>query len=265
MPPDLSSANWKIDRAVELLSGLDTEVAAWHDKKPYSIFTYVNPEKTRATVNVREHHPPDKIRWSLMVADIVHNLRCALDHTFWALLQDEFPSGLPPKTDRLSFPIWSAPPNADQRRNFQPLSPKFLAAIESVQPYSRPDNRFPVHPLAIIRDIDNGNKHKLLLTVMPSLAKVDVKVSGLRHPHQPGVHEIMYRGELKDGVEAVVTTFDVPEPYMKYECTMCMSIIAIKHPVANRLGQDRDDYAALIDTLIVEVREVIAALAASMA
>jgi hypothetical protein len=130
-----------------------------------------------------------------------------------------------------------------------------------VQPYNNPDATYPVHPLAIIRDIDNGNKHKLLFTVMPSVARIRLAVSGLRNdPDNQGHTETLYRDELKDGVEGVVTTFTRPQPYVKYDCPEFMSIIAVKHPVASRLGQDRDDYAALIDSLTAQVRKTIAAL-----
>jgi hypothetical protein len=260
MPPDLSSANWKIDRAVELLGELDREVLAWFDTKPCGFYVYINPEFTRVSVIVKGSSDPPIIRWSLIIADILHNLRCALDHAFWALLQSEFPSGIPAKVDKLSFPIWDAPPNADQRRNFNTVSNKLFAAVEAVQPYNNPTAQFPVHPLAIIRDIDNGNKHKLLFTVMHSVARIHVAVTGLRKQYEDGVAQSLHRGEIKDGVEAVVLTFDVPHPYMKCECDEFMSIIAIKHPVANRLGQDRDDYAALIDALIAQVRETISSL-----
>jgi hypothetical protein len=256
---DNSSAQWKIGRAKELLDGLDTEVLAWQDTKPYSFFPYISPNFRRACIFVEAYNDPPIIRWSLIVADIIHNLRCALDHTFWALLKKEFPAGVPPRAERLGLPIWDAPPTADQRRSLQAAGSKLVAAVESVQPYNHPTTKSPVHPLAFIRDIDNGNKHKLLFTVMPSLARINIKVSNVRQAHTSHREE-MYRGELKDGVEAVVTTFDVPEPYMKYECTECVAIIAIKHPVANRLGQDRDDYAALIDNLMVEVKRVISDL-----
>lgn len=257
---DLSSANWKIDRAVELLGGLDGEVLAWVSTTPYSSYVYVHPNYRRAVVKVREHNAPPKIRWSLIFADIIHNLRCALDHAFWTIIQDQFSGEVSPDVERLSFPIWDTPPSANQRRNFKPLSPKILAAIESVQPYKHPNTIYPVHPLAIIRDIDNGNKHRLLFTVVPSIAKIQIKVSGMRRPNKVGVTDEMYRGEIKDGIEAVVTTFDAPEPYVKYECTEFMTIIAVMHPTANRLGQDRDDYAALVDALIVQVRMTIADL-----
>jgi len=265
MPPDLSSANWKIDRAVELLGELDRKVLAWFDAKPCGFYTYINPEYTRVSVIVKGYSDPPLVHWSLIMADIIHNLRCALDHAFWAILSSEFGGVIPPKAERLSFPIWDAAPTSDQRRVLQTVSPKLLRAVESVQPYNNPTVSFPVHPLAIIRDIENPNKHKLLFPLMHSIGRIHVVVNGLRRKYEDGVTQTLYRGELKDGVEAVVLTFDVPHPYMKCECDEFMSIIAVKHPVANRLGQDRDDYAALIDALIVEVRETIANLVAASA
>lgn len=264
MGPDLSSSNWKIDRAVDLLHELDREVLAWMDTKPYSSYTYVNPEKTRATVNLREHNSPPIIRWSLIVADIVHNLRCALDHAFWAILQSKFPAGLPTDADRLSLPIWDSPPTSNQRRNFKPVGNEIFAVVESIQPYKHPANDVPVHPLAIIRDIDNGNKHKLLFTVMPSVAQVNIAVSKLRNPNNQGHTDVLYQDELKDGVEVVTTTFFTPEPYVEYQCVNFVAIIAIKHPAANRLGRDRDDYAALLDALIVQVRTTIVDLVGAL-
>ena len=263
MPPNLSSANWKIDRALELLRGLDTEVREWFNTKPFSFYTYVNPEFTRASVIVKAHSEPPIIRWSLSVADIIHNLRCALDHSFWTILSDKFSGAVPPDAERLSFPIWDACPNANQRKPIQKISSRLLDAVESVQPYNHPFPPLAVHPLAIIRDIDNANKHRLLFTVMHSVAMINVRASGLRKAHQGGHTDEPFRGEIKDGVEAAVTTFDFPEPYVKYECTQFTSIIAIKHPVADRLGRDRDDYAALIDTLVAEVRMTITNLVAA--
>jgi hypothetical protein len=261
VPLDNSSANWKIGRAKELLDGLDTEVRAWIDSKPYGGYTYINPEYTRASFVIKVHNQPPIIRWSLMVADIIHNLRCALDHTFWALLQNRFPSGLPRGAEKLSFPIWDGAPDSNQRGNFTPVGALLFSAVDAVQPYRNPFDGLPVHPLAIIRDIDNSNKHKLLFTVMPSIGKIDIKVSGLRKQYQDLSFNDFYKGEIKDDIEGAWSTFDVPHPYMKYEILQVMYIIAIKHPVASRLGQDRDDYAILIDMLTAEVRRVIDVIA----
>ena len=261
MPLDDSSALWKIDRAKELLDGLDIEVRAWIDTKPYGGYTYINPEYTRASFVIKVHKEPPIIRWSLIVADIIHNLRCALDHTFWAILQNRFPAGLPKGADKLSFPIWDGVPDSNQRGNFNCVGPVLFSVVDAVQPYRNPFDGLPVHPLAIIRDIDNFNKHKLLFTVMPSIGRINVKVSGLRKQYEDLSFNDFYRDEIKNDVEAAWSVFDVPHPYMKYEIVELMFIIAIKHPVASRLGRDRDDYATLIDILIAEVRKVVAVLA----
>ena len=193
-----------------------------------------------------------------MVADIIHNLRCAIDHAFWAVMINTFPAGFPPKTDKLTFPIWDDPPSSKQLRPLKPLGQKLIDAIKAVQPYNNPTTAFPVHELAIIRDIDNGNKHKLLFTLMSSLGIVEVKATGLGKDYKnaPPITEL-YKGEIKDGIEVIVTTFEVPHPHVKYECTKYVGIIAMLHPIANRLGQDRDDYAALIDALFVQARQTV--------
>ncbi len=263
MPPDLSSANWKIDRAVELLHGLDTEVLAWFDTKPAGYSIYLNPEFTRLSVTVKVNNRPPIVRWSLIFADIVHNLRCSLDHAFWALLESEFPKGLPKGTEKMSFPIWDAPPNSDHRKTLKPIGSKLLNAIESVQAYNNPTAEFPVHPLAIIRDIDNGNKHRLLFSLMHSAGRLYIAVSNCRQPESNAHKSNIYRGELEDDIEVMAISFDIPEPYLTYECKEFMSIIAVRHPVANRLGADRDDYAVLTDNLIIWVRKTIDVLVAS--
>jgi len=251
---DQSSANWKIGRAKELLDGLGGEVLAWQATKPYSFFTYINPEYTRASVIVRVNHEPPIIRWSLIIADIIHNLRCALDHAFWALISNRLSGRIPRGTRELSLPIWDSPPNSARRRRYEPIGEILFSVADAVQPYRNPFPSLPIHPLSIIRDIDNSNRHKLLFTAMASVGKTDIKITGLRKDYQDLSFQEIHKGEIKDGVEAAWTVFYVPHPDMKCECTQLMPKIAIRHPVADLLGRDRDDYAALIDILIAYVR-----------
>ena len=265
MPPDLKSAYWKIDRAIELLDALDKETVAWFNTvpPPAGYYIEIDPKHTRIRVIVRVSNPPDTVRWALIFADIIHNLRCALDHAFWALLEEEFSTGLPKGADKLTFPIWDSPPNSNQRKPFKPIGDKLLGAVESVQPYNHPTSDFPVHPLAIIRDIDNGNKHRLLFSLMLSMGRINIKISQAWQPQSNSHIGDVYRGVLQDGIEVYAISFDVPEPDIKYECTQFMAIIAVRHPNANRLGQDRDDYARLVDDLIGWVRNTINGLVAA--
>lgn len=263
MPPDLSSAHWKIDRAKELLDGLDAEVRAWIDTKPGAFHIYKDPTFTRVSVTFKRYKQPSLTRWSLIFADIIHNLRCSLDHAFWAVLENEFPSGLPKGAEKLSFPIWDTPPNSDSRKSFKPAGDKLFRAIDSVQPYNNVTAEFPVHPLAIIRDIDNGNKHKLLFSLICCLGIIKV-TANYRHRHNKITTSEFYKGPLAEDVELVSTEFEIPEPYMEYKCENALLLIAVIHPIANRLGADRDDYAALVDSLIIWVQKTIDNLVANV-
>ena len=95
------------------------------------------------------------------------------------------------------------------------------------------------------------------------MARFHVPITNVRHPQGNSRCSDIYRGELTDNVEIMAITFDIPEPYIKYDGIEFVSIIAVRHPTANLSGKDRDDYAALTDTLVVWVRKTIADLVAA--
>ncbi len=256
---DLTSALLKIGRAKELLDGLDAEVRAWNETVPYTGTIQINAEKTRASLVIKVNNEAPIIRWSLIIADIFHNLRCSLDHLVWAIGVHESPT-VTPLNSRIQFPIWDTRPGPDVMKNIKSLSPAVRAAIESVQPYSLPYPSLPLHPLSILRDIDNTNKHRLLRTVIASVGKCEV-VLNPRDDIQDSPRTFMYTGDIKDGTEAIVTTFDFPHPNMEYKVRSLETIIALKHPIASSLGRDRDEYAALLDIIIRVVQETIDAIA----
>ena len=141
-----SSANWKIDCAVELLYGLDSEVIAWQDTKPYSFYTNIDPGFTRATINVKEHNPPQIIRSVSDRSRHYSQSSVRFRHSFWALLQTEFPTGLPNGTERLSFPIWDHPPNANQRGNSSHLEERSVTLWSLCSPTIIPTHGFQCIP-----------------------------------------------------------------------------------------------------------------------
>src|SRR5438309_942863 len=106
MAPDYSSMWAKLCRAEELLNRLDAEVETWRKLKPYSCEPTRNQELTHYAITVRVFRKPDIIRWSLQVADIIHNLRCALDHMLWAIVVHESLPNDPVGADHLQFPVW---------------------------------------------------------------------------------------------------------------------------------------------------------------
>jgi hypothetical protein len=256
MPPDYSSMWAKLGRAEELLNHLDNEVGTWLKFKPYEGIPTHNKEMTHYAVTLRVHREPDMVRWSLQFADLIHNLRCALDHLLWAIIVHESLPNDPVGADHLQFPIWKSPPNSNTRRNIACLSQRVRAAIEFVQPYNAVfAHGLPVHPLILINELDNRNKHRLLYLAMAGAASGRIRFNYMgKFQNDPEVS--LEGGEIKDGTELVSATFKIPQPDVTYEFNFSL-IIAILYGAKTVCGGDRDDYSALADLLIREVLNVI--------
>ena len=257
---NISSARWKVERAEALLDGLDKEVKAWHKTKPYGFTTRINEEFTRASIVVKVNRHPPIVRWSLIISDIFHNLRSALDQLLWAVAVQESPTGIP-LFEKITFPIWDDPPNSRQMQRIETLSLRMRTVIESVQPYKGPYPGLACHPLRMLREIDNTNKHQLLMLATETVAQGSIRLTVDEVQDSPVI--VIYRGEMKDGTEVVTTTFRHPHPKMKYEGVKVSAIIAIMYPEPDASGRDRDDYAVLLGIIVHLVNIIIDTVAAA--
>jgi hypothetical protein len=257
---NISSVRWKVERAEVLLAGLDKEVKAWHKTKPYGFTTEINEEFTRASVIVKVNSHPPIVRWSLILSDIFHNLRSALDQLIWAVAAHESPTGIP-LFEKITFPIWDDPPSSRQLQRIETLSLRMRTVIESVQPYTRPYPGLACHPLRMLREIDNTNKRQLLMLATETAAQGWVRLTSDDVQDYP--ETVIHRGEIKDGTEVVTTTFQHPHPKMKYEGVKVSAIIAIMYPEPDAQGKDRDDYAVLLEVVVRVVNTIIDTVAAA--
>jgi hypothetical protein len=150
----LDDPRLKISWANKHFKALQDEVERFLDSHPYGVITELD-EKTgkyilRAKINAE---PP--VEWGLVIGDIAHNLRSALDHLIWqlCLLQTSKPH------KRAEFPIFLEAGRYNATRISQ-LTPRQKALIEGLQPYhgSNPAS----HPLWILHEINNADKHRLI-------------------------------------------------------------------------------------------------------
>lgn len=165
--PKLTGVYAKIDRAKHHLSQLHATLEAWgsaeeNDHAP--TFDYY-PERDRLEFVLHKVRPDD-INWSLIVGDVVHNLRCALDHLVFQLA---LLNGNPvEECHKAAFPICidEASYKQSSRRIKGLVSPNVLAEIEALQPYKaaamvgkdpRKSN------LWIISQLDIIDKHRTLV------------------------------------------------------------------------------------------------------
>ena len=82
--PTIASFSMKLVRADEHLQALNNEVAAFLQVGPYEVVTEqdIPAGFLRARVVYRQE-PPDLL--FMLIGDVLHNLRSALDHLAWSL------------------------------------------------------------------------------------------------------------------------------------------------------------------------------------
>jgi hypothetical protein len=103
-------------------------------------------------------------RWSLLIGDVLTNLRAALDYAFWAAAVRH--SGQPAKPTQLQFPIHTSASNFTRtERTLRPLvAPDIWTLIEQMQPFHGSD-RAHTAPLEILRWLSNIDKHRFVHVV----------------------------------------------------------------------------------------------------
>ncbi len=270
MEPDLTSVRAKLTRSQENTQALKNEVRAWMDRRPYSVVQKANAERTRYSIVIRINEPAQFQRWSLMFADALNNLRNALDHLVYAIACHEAAPNPPAKEGKLRFPITNCTANFDgeiARGSLGNISDPVRTAIKEAQPYNRPHETVPPL-LAILRDLNNADKHKLLQLVYGTIHTGDIGFVG-QQPFPEGNWEpIPFMGEIKDGTEIFAMVSGCPSPDMKFDRTIFDIILAVRHGKRDPSGPewtDRSDIFALYTEIATEVRRIIYEVSAKVA
>lgn len=178
MDVDLTGIDLKIKRARDHLARLKTELTRILDPTRYG-FTFERDSETGKHVYRVHGLPVLNDEWSVIVGEILYNLRSALDHLAWQLVLAD---GKTPGRST-QFPIRQTPFHPTEKGLLVPTqlkpridSPEILKALESVQPYigvtdGEPAD-FQMSPLWQLATLNNIDKHRLLL-VLPCVFAYD--------------------------------------------------------------------------------------------
>lgn len=126
-------------------------------------------------VDIRPSEPPPGI--SLNVGDAVHNLRSALDHL---VCQLAIAAGHGSACSHTQFPVFrndSAKNRTTIGRRLNGLTPAARAEIEALQPYKRTPLAPESDPLWMLSELDNVDKHRILVVVYPRFAEMEITVT----------------------------------------------------------------------------------------
>jgi hypothetical protein len=202
-------------------------------RRPYELWKNFDLQTNEYIVFMRIRDTPP-VKWSIVIGEIIHNLRSALDHLAWQLVKA---NGEKPDRDT-GFPIFFDNPFADNasekslerwERMTRGMHADDIAILKAFQPYNAGDR---ANPLLILNSLSNRDKHREIhftqnvahYTKVEFTDKRDLELESLMEP---------YRGTLEDGTVVlryrVVRTGDDPYVQVEVECSFD---IAFRDPEA---------------------------------
>ena len=168
---DLTSARAKLRHAEEHIATLRSYIDTARTQKENQ--PKVGAELDTATDQyiLRITSTPDLApiaeKVSLIVGDVAHNLRSALDHLAWQLACDAA-GGTPQKPREVVFPICDPPQPGKTCKTPGYLAPADWQKMHEFEPCKELNNRPDswsasyVHQLTLLRELSNDDKHKTL-------------------------------------------------------------------------------------------------------
>jgi hypothetical protein len=165
--PDFSGIEARLDWVSQALDTLDEETRLWlAENNPHSITIGFDAKADTHMLRLEPKRAP--LDFAVAASNIIHQLRASLDNLVWQLViaNGENPCGGPRGN---CFPILF--PLHDHRafrkktkKALRGVHPDHLAVIEELQPYQHPDPPLPIpiHPLRVLRELSNADKHQEL-------------------------------------------------------------------------------------------------------
>lgn len=156
------------------------------------------PEKVDGTpdrtVRIKILREPT-IEWSLIIGDLIHNLRGCLDYATCGLIEIAVPST---NLKNIQFPFGrpGIPLNSEERRRIEGLGPQAIERIEAIRVEFGSD-------LHLVNLMSNQDKHRLLLPLaisqMPMKITTDVTRNTASFEEDIDGAPEVWRKEIKNG------------------------------------------------------------------
>lgn len=131
------------------------------DGPPDYPFTADRSDLTAYVLRFRYEREPDLQKWSVVVGEIVHNLRSALDNLIYSLAVEASGQDPPPGANQLQFPICKTEESYKQqlaKGRVAPLDISTQTLVKELQPFASVAN----WGLAVVQHLNNSDKHRKL-------------------------------------------------------------------------------------------------------
>jgi hypothetical protein len=216
---------------------------------------------------------------ALGIGDVVGNIRAALDHAMWAITNDDVNTGVHPDPEGIAFPIRDDVGKLSGSRVERAVKPYVSSDVWNIVLQSLLDQPYPGvdgisgdrgrwqsgdnHPLRILQDRSNYDKHRLLPTVLlVPQGILMANVGQFSLAAEPGdVADMVWTGygrPIELDVEAFrARLFDSPEPHIENAGQM-MPDIAFQDRLLVTGTLDR--VACFVKFLLTEFERVLPAI-----
>jgi hypothetical protein len=158
----------KIERAREHIVHLVAERRAFFDTDPYELVRTYDPQSHRTAIRLART-PCIPANISLIAGDAIHNLRSALDYLVWKLAVN------PLKPRQVDFPVYESFKKFDnqfpRKVKVMGIPHEVANAIKACKPYKGGNDA-----LWLLNELNNIDKHRLLLTVYATPAKMAMTI-----------------------------------------------------------------------------------------
>lgn len=158
----------KLSWSAQHLHALDIEIKDFIKQHPFTARGEQDGDSRRFRI-LADKYPLLPSHWPLMVGDVIHNMRSALDQVIWALTMKSPKQPNNQQARTVLFPVcetsgqyWgemSNKGNGQRARCAGWIGADALAIVDRVQPYHLGDAA-PEHPLAILATYSNSDKHR---------------------------------------------------------------------------------------------------------
>lgn len=226
----------KIERAQKHLHELGDAISGYAKTHPAEAISEFKPDRDEWIIRLQVNTAPPR-ELPLIVGDVVHNLRGVLDYTAWELV---WANGNVPD-DNVQFPLLKKPVNLTGVRSPGDVDGAALAIIQRVQPcYGGQE-----HPLRVLRELSNADKHRSLRPVLWYVKGVRLSLEG-EEGDVPGAK--VWAGAFEDGAE--LASYPAEHyPRVQVDLHDAVSITLEEIAVAPRLAEEGVEPAAMLDQL----------------
>ncbi len=253
----------KVGRAFQQIDALRGEINGFRESEPYRFRTDREGDWHVIRVNEVFREPPPE--WGVIVGEIAHDLRSALDGLVWQLAKRD--RGIESTTTE--FPIYLKGPRSKRATRFpgrrgrvEGINSRHLAMLEAVQPYKR-RHGFRRSHLWSLHELNNADKHRLLQVVAAVPLQVGMHVERAFFPRGGrlgGFDQIRRRGPLETNTQ--IARFRVSgkgvqvqmHPEITLDIEFSEGCDAVKNsPVVQRIYLMAEDVMKIVNIFVPEL------------